>query len=233
VTALWRGIRPRIQSELRPQTVLAPSPIDGDSPRPHADSVGTIAVDIHNLPTPSTHSLPISSPLGRDSASKIVEMGEEDTRNPVTPYRDITIWDGATDSHVHSAPPPCVVFLLGGERGAFADHDGPQLVRRLGSARTEDARGRVGPQTIERVRSERARERETDQWALCVGATWLAGASRELGLAPIFLFLSSFSFYFLFSFHTFQNQNCNSNLNSIFCGKFVFTLNVQVEHSMG
>jgi hypothetical protein len=34
---------------------------------------------VHNLPTPSTRSLPISSPHGRDCATKIVEMGEEET----------------------------------------------------------------------------------------------------------------------------------------------------------
>jgi hypothetical protein len=68
--------------------VLAPSPIVRDAPQPHADSVGMTEVDVHNLPTPLTRSLPNSSRHGRDCAAKIAEMGEEETRNPVTPYRD-------------------------------------------------------------------------------------------------------------------------------------------------
>lgn len=124
--ALRQGIRPRIQSELQPQMVLAPSLIDGDAPRPHAESVGTAEVDVHNVPTSSTRLLPNSSPHGRGCAAKVMEMGEEQTRNPVTPYSDITVWDGATDSHIHGAPPPCAVFLLGGR----SDEVGPCVSER-------------------------------------------------------------------------------------------------------
>jgi hypothetical protein len=57
---------------------------------------------------------------------------------------------------------------VGREREGSADRDGPQLVKRLGSSRTEDACHRVGLQTSERVRSER--ERAAERWALRVGA---------------------------------------------------------------
>jgi hypothetical protein len=92
--------------------VLAPSPIDGYAPRPPADSVGTTEVVVHNLPTSLTRSLPNSSPHGRDCAARIAEMGE-DTQNSVTPYRDRTVWEGATDSRVHGAPPPCAGEAVG------------------------------------------------------------------------------------------------------------------------
>jgi hypothetical protein len=85
--------------------VLAPSPIDGDAPRPPADSIGTTEVDVHNLPN--------SSPHGRDCAARIVEMGEEVTRNPVTPYRVRTVQEGAMDPRVHGAPPPCAGEAVG------------------------------------------------------------------------------------------------------------------------
>jgi hypothetical protein len=71
--------------------VLTPSPIGGDAPWPPADSIGTTEVDVHNLPTAPTRSLPNSSPHGRDCAARIVEMGEEETQNPVTPYRVRTV----------------------------------------------------------------------------------------------------------------------------------------------
>jgi hypothetical protein len=58
----------------RPKMVLAPSPIDGDAPRPPAGTVGMAGVDAHDVPLPSTRSPPDILSLGRDGAPGIAEM---------------------------------------------------------------------------------------------------------------------------------------------------------------
>jgi hypothetical protein len=82
------------------------SPIDDDAPRPPADSIGTTEVDVHNLPTPLTRSLPNSSPHGRDCVARIAEKGEE-TQNHITSYTDHMVWEGqqtpASTAHLRHA----------------------------------------------------------------------------------------------------------------------------------
>jgi hypothetical protein len=83
------------------------------------------------------------------------------------------------------------------------------------------ARGicRAGPQTSERVRSER--ESAAALWAPCVGAAWLDGLYREAvrwaeqGIGSIASFPFFFLLFSLFSifFSLFLNSNLNSNLN--------------------
>jgi hypothetical protein len=238
VTALRRGIRPRIQSELRPQTVLAPSPIDDDF---STATCGLSRYDRSRRPQPPYAVGPLT-PDQLPTRSRLRSEDSEDGRggDPEPPLHLI----GIARSVMEQGTPASTSHLrmrgvsVVRERGGSADRDGPQSVRRPGSARTEDARDRVGPQTSERVGSER--ERAADRWALRVGATWLAGLYREVvrwarqGIGPNTSFpFPSFSFSFLFYFLSFQIQNCNSNLKSNFCGKFVFTLNVQAKHSMG
>jgi hypothetical protein len=54
--------------------VLAPSPIDGDTPQPIADAAGTVEDDAHCHPTPQTHTPPDCSLLNCDSTVRVVEV---------------------------------------------------------------------------------------------------------------------------------------------------------------
>jgi hypothetical protein len=88
---LRREICPSKQSEVHPKMVLAPSPIDGDTPQPHADTVDTAGVYAHSFPLPPTRSPPDILSLGRDCTPGIAEMEEKASRNPVASYRDGTV----------------------------------------------------------------------------------------------------------------------------------------------
>jgi len=65
---------PAQQSEVRPKMVLAPSPIDGDAPRPPAGTVGLARVDAHGVPLSADPLTLEYSHSRRDGAPGVAKM---------------------------------------------------------------------------------------------------------------------------------------------------------------